>query len=371
MMRTHACERHSAVHKRRGTAAIFVLMCMVTLLGFAALTVDVGYVYNVRAELQNAADAMALAGTSALSLGPAAVRDRVQEFAAKQSGLAQLDVQDGDIVLGLWQKDAAEFIALSGDDEDNATAVRVIASMTQDRGNALNLFFAGILGNTSMNVSAAATATFGSTQGWNVVIVQDVTGSFEDEIDESRIADQGLLDCIKENTGSHTQVGLVVFTGYGFVLSGMQTMETGYASLSASIATIDRCGDGVMPPCSGTNIGAGLDKAIPLLAGLDSDLPPAIILVSDGQPQSSLPGYSDDDLKQWAIDSADAAAAQGISIFTLFYSGNDGSSGASDFLASLVRGSGTAHETPNPANIAAELEDICKEGVATVLQLVE
>jgi hypothetical protein len=344
---------------------------MVTLLGFAALTVDVGYVYNVRAELQNAADAMALAGTSALSLGPAAVRERVQEFAARQSGLLELDVQDGDIVLGLWQKDAAEFVALSGDDEENATAVRVIASMTQDRGNAAQLFFAGILGVTTMNVSASATGAFASSKGWNVVIVQDVTGSFEDEIDESRVADQGLLDCIKDNTGGHTQVGLVVFTGYGFVLSGMQTMDTGYGSLSAQIASIDRCNSGAMPPCSGTNIGAGLDKAIPLLAGLDSDLPPAIILVSDGQPASSLPGYSDDDLKQWAIDSSDAAAAQGISIFTLFYSGNDGSAGASAFLASLVRGNGTAHETPNPLNIASELEDICKEGIGTALQLVE
>ena len=47
--------------RRRGVVAVLVAVILVTLLGFAALTVDVGAMYNARAELQRSADAAALA----------------------------------------------------------------------------------------------------------------------------------------------------------------------------------------------------------------------------------------------------------------------------------------------------------------------
>jgi Flp pilus assembly protein TadG len=51
---------------REGAVAVFVALTMVVLLGVAALAVDIGYLYVVRGELQNAADAGALAGAQAL-----------------------------------------------------------------------------------------------------------------------------------------------------------------------------------------------------------------------------------------------------------------------------------------------------------------
>ncbi|UNY41880.1 hypothetical protein CPT_Momento_050 [Burkholderia phage Momento] len=47
---------------QRGAVAITVALLMSILLGFAALAIDVGYLFVVRNELQNAADAAALAG---------------------------------------------------------------------------------------------------------------------------------------------------------------------------------------------------------------------------------------------------------------------------------------------------------------------
>ncbi len=46
--------------------AVYTLVLMFVLLGFASLTIDIGVMYNTRADLQKAADAAALAGASAL-----------------------------------------------------------------------------------------------------------------------------------------------------------------------------------------------------------------------------------------------------------------------------------------------------------------
>ena len=46
----------------RGAVAIIVGLVIVLLIGFAALAIDLGHLYVVRNEIQNAADAGALAG---------------------------------------------------------------------------------------------------------------------------------------------------------------------------------------------------------------------------------------------------------------------------------------------------------------------
>ena len=62
---------------------------LVVLIGFASLTIDVGYLYNVRAELQNTADAAALAGAQMLP-DEAAVRQIAVEYAKARHQPASL-----------------------------------------------------------------------------------------------------------------------------------------------------------------------------------------------------------------------------------------------------------------------------------------
>ncbi|MCE5264195.1 MAG: pilus assembly protein TadG-related protein, partial [Deltaproteobacteria bacterium] len=52
--------------RQSGAAAILVAFLMIVFLGIAALALDIGYLYVVRTELQNAADASALAGAGRL-----------------------------------------------------------------------------------------------------------------------------------------------------------------------------------------------------------------------------------------------------------------------------------------------------------------
>lgn len=53
-------------HAQKGAVAVMVAVAMTMLLGFAALAIDVGYLFVVRNELQNSADAAALAGAPCL-----------------------------------------------------------------------------------------------------------------------------------------------------------------------------------------------------------------------------------------------------------------------------------------------------------------
>ena len=52
------------VFARRAVVAVQVAVLFSVLVGFAALVIDVGAMYNVRADLQRTADASALAGAS-------------------------------------------------------------------------------------------------------------------------------------------------------------------------------------------------------------------------------------------------------------------------------------------------------------------
>ena len=53
---------------RRGAVSIMVVFSMIVLLGIASLAVDTGYMFMAKNELQNIADAAALASTRQLGV---------------------------------------------------------------------------------------------------------------------------------------------------------------------------------------------------------------------------------------------------------------------------------------------------------------
>ena len=52
--------------RRRGAIVVQIALMLTAIAGFAALTIDVGAMYNAKADLQRTADAAALAGAAAL-----------------------------------------------------------------------------------------------------------------------------------------------------------------------------------------------------------------------------------------------------------------------------------------------------------------
>lgn len=163
--------------RHRGVVVVFTAVCLVVILGFAALAIDLGYLQVARAESQNAADAAALAGASAFLTDTAfsrtgidnarldGVRDRAILYGsynrvARKS--CRLDANQGnslggDIVLGYLDPNNTQgAIDYSYPSEFNAITVKVWRADGHPDGG-LQTFFAAILGHNSMSVSASAT----------------------------------------------------------------------------------------------------------------------------------------------------------------------------------------------------------------------
>ena len=66
----------------RGQALVVFVLALTVILGFAAMTIDLGLFYEDRRHLQNTADAAALAGVAELPLKPLAARQKAQDWAA-------------------------------------------------------------------------------------------------------------------------------------------------------------------------------------------------------------------------------------------------------------------------------------------------
>ena len=161
---------------QHGAVLVFVALLLIVLLGIAALAVDIGYVAITRNELQNAADAAALAGagelgsiydaqtpplslnsTQAGAVATVALTVGQQNEAAGQPP----NIGTSDIVIGYWDSHVNTF--------SNApptgripNAVRVTARPSVGGITPLGsvtTFFANIFGIANVAVSATATAS--------------------------------------------------------------------------------------------------------------------------------------------------------------------------------------------------------------------
>lgn len=153
----------SPVARRRdGSYAVIFAITLVVLLGFAAITIDVGYQQVVRNQLENITDAAAHAGAHSLdgtNVGMLSARTAAQLVGSENyvaDGTVSLDINasnaaDGDIVLGTWDFDAGEFTA-SG---DPAVIDTVAVRSTLE----LDTFFArSAFGRATMNAQAVSYA---------------------------------------------------------------------------------------------------------------------------------------------------------------------------------------------------------------------
>src|SRR6266498_2406271 len=55
------------IRNRKGIAAVYIALILVALIAFVGLAIDIGYMYVAKGQLQNGADAAALAGAAKLT----------------------------------------------------------------------------------------------------------------------------------------------------------------------------------------------------------------------------------------------------------------------------------------------------------------
>jgi Flp pilus assembly protein TadG len=152
------------LRSQRGVTAVMVGLLIVVLLGFAALAIDIGYALVARNELQNAADAAALAaarrlaeelvdGVSGIDTGRVIASAEAAASSNRAAGSA-IALNPGDVTIGKWSGNA-----FSENPEGMPNAVRVRARREQGTaGGAISTFFARVIGIDSVDVGAVATA---------------------------------------------------------------------------------------------------------------------------------------------------------------------------------------------------------------------
>lgn len=157
---------------RRGAVVVWTAAMMPMLLGFVALSVDAGYIYMVRTELQVAADAAALAGAWTLydEFGEGdefAARAEAERFAAlnlRPSSTSSGGLGDDGFVLG-WIPDPNDPKSpFTPTFVDQANTVRVLVRRTSAFGNPVQTFFASIFGVHHVDVTATASVSMMGVQ---------------------------------------------------------------------------------------------------------------------------------------------------------------------------------------------------------------
>lgn len=171
--------------QRRGAIVVWTAVSMTTLLGFAAISIDVGYLYMVKGEMQSAADSAALAAAAELASFDNArltrAKEMAAEFSAKNEVLnAPVEIDpDSDVIFGMatLNNETGQY----GFDPDGAVidAVRVRVRRTSDSpSGSIPLFFANIFGKSQKDMWAEATAILIPR---DIAVVADLSGSHNDD----------------------------------------------------------------------------------------------------------------------------------------------------------------------------------------------
>lgn len=154
---------------QRGIVMPLAAVSLLALLGFAALAIDVGHLFVVRNELQNAADSAALAGAGYLYRNPAAIPDctTAETQASNAVSLNKADntlLVTGTVQSGYWDINYNPAVPWQTTCSSVTPPVPpyfagVMVTISKSGGNgAVNAFFAQVLGITTFNPSAKAVA---------------------------------------------------------------------------------------------------------------------------------------------------------------------------------------------------------------------
>jgi uncharacterized membrane protein len=164
--------------KRQGSILVLAALLLVAMAAMIAFAIDVGYLQVARTELQQSADAAALAAAAELiddeALGGAAdlteetalARSKAAEYAAynKVCSLGPSVDQNagnstsGDVVVGYLADPSDRTASMDFSDDDRANAVQVRVRRATGMNGEVHLFWGKIFGKNSQGVSATATA---------------------------------------------------------------------------------------------------------------------------------------------------------------------------------------------------------------------
>ena len=157
----------------RGAMAAMVALCLTALVGLTGAAVDLGLLASARSELQNAADAAALAGAGTMiyfasssdftpqtAVGLATAQ---QVCLANQAEGVSLSLRTEDVTIGYWDTEAGAFDSAKtgSSDPDDITGFQAVVRRDSVANGPVETFFAGMVGLGSVELSAVSTAFLG------------------------------------------------------------------------------------------------------------------------------------------------------------------------------------------------------------------
>ncbi len=183
------------IKDQSGITVVLVALTMAVLIGFAALAVDIGYTLTTKNELQNVADAAALAAARQLGViyqgmsyveqqnyvcDPQTIVDVATDVAAKnQAGGMNITIEADNVTIGDWD---ASTLSLT-QTWDQPDAVRVLARRDGTANGPITTFFARIFGIDTVDVSARATAALtgqGTSEPGELEVPLGISGYYFD-----------------------------------------------------------------------------------------------------------------------------------------------------------------------------------------------
>lgn len=403
------------VHRRRsGNVAIIMAFSMTAIMLFAAMAIDVSYLRTTQFELQNAADAAAHAALADMRLGmsQSEATERALQLGALNSAAGSgVDIDRSDVLFGQWDYSTSTFI-------DGAAPANAVQVTTRREDGAIDgpvrLLLGPYVGVPNGQARARATGAFRSR---DIVVVQDITGSFTEEMDDAAAADVEFLKYLRDHMIAGDQVGMVVFGGGAAEFTRLQDLSLGYGSILAQwegdgksnfdntkVSGITNCYqtdskgklmaapwqgiwmglscqsalNGVCTPAGGATCHAsGIALAQSMLSRYgDANNLPIIVMMSDGRPQCPYVSSACDAARGVVgTTAADTAYTDhDVSIYTLLFEHADlGSTQALNeiaYMKSLSRGYGVGHEKVTPTK--EQLDNLMVEIAANIpIALVE
>ena len=141
---------------RRGAVVVLAGFLMVVMLAMIAFALDIGYIALAKTELQNAADASAVAGVAGLIDSESEAIQQAKIY-AQSNRAASRDVEmlpGQDIVLGVWDANSRAFQPLSSSSGSTPNAVQVTTRVASDRGNEARLIARRVEPDAILQVTA-------------------------------------------------------------------------------------------------------------------------------------------------------------------------------------------------------------------------
>ncbi len=213
---------------RRGNFAVIFAGLITALLSFAALAIDVSYIRNCRMQLTNAVDAAAHAALLEYRLNSdqgSAVAVAQAVAATNRVGGKMVTLDPSDVVFGSWDYDTREFS--TGGAFINAVQVNATRNAASADGP-LALFFAPVMGITSATADSSAVGAFRFRE---IMLVLDITGSFQLNMDNARDAMTNFLDLIHDTNFPQDSIGLVLFANVATEFDELQSVAPNYNAL--------------------------------------------------------------------------------------------------------------------------------------------